>query len=694
MLALLQSKLKKGIAVTAMCLLGTFSSCAQQTSEIIWDPYGVPHIYAGSTEEMYYAFGWTQMHNHGNLLMQLYAQARGRAAEYWGAKYVASDKQVRLFNLPDSAQQQYARQPQKSKKHLDAFVKGINAYAAANPNAIAAAMKVVLPITVPDVMAHSTRIICLEFLGGSDLRIAARSVAPGSNAYAIAPSKSASKNAMLVTNPHLPWSDFFLFFEAHLTAPGFNAYGVSLVGQPVLNIAFNETLGWTHTVNTIDASDRYELTLKDGGYVLDGAVRAFDKKTVNIKVKGPDGSIKIESIEMAYSIHGPVVGKKGDKAYTVRIAGLENAGLADQYHKMAKAKNWTEFEAALKRLQNPMFNVIYADKEGNILYLFNGNIPKRSEGDFRFWDGIINGTLSKYIWKSYHAYQDLPKVFNPSTGFVQNANDPPWTSTYPVTLNPDNFPSYMAPNYMSLRSQRAVNLVKNDPSITFDELVAYKLNTGMEAADRFLDDLLAAVRKHPDTTAQKAAAVLKRWDKQTNGDSKGAVLFAHWFDQLNESMFATPWRFDQPVTTPDGLKNEKQAVGLLAKAATEVEQAYGTMDVAWGEVNRYRLHNYNLPGNGGSGEYGIFRTMYFTRAGGNRIAYHGDTYVAVTEFGDKVKARVLLSYGNASQPASKHAGDQLPLLSKKELRPALFYKSDVLQHIKRREPIVMMDKKH
>ncbi len=672
-------------------VLATSQVQAQKTTEILWDTYGVPHVYGRSEAEMYYAFGWAQMHNHANLMLRLYGQARGRAAEYWGANYLESDQQMHLFNIPDSAQAHYAQQPMAYKQLLDAFVRGINDYAQAHPDAIDPAVKPILPVTSPDVLAHGTRVICLEFLGRADTQNAKQAVTPGSNAYAIAPSKSASKKAMLLTNPHLPWSDFFTFSEAHLTAPGYNVYGISLVGFPILSIAFNENLGWTHTVNTIDASDRYELTLQDGGYLLDGKVDAFHSKTIQLAVRQPDGSLKTQSVKLTYAKHGPIIGEKNGKAYAVRIAGLENALTSYQYHKMAKARNWTEFEAALKMQQNPMFNVIYADKDGNILYFFNGNVPKRSEGDWAFWQNTVDGRSSAFIWNQYHRYEELPKVFNPTTGFVQNANDAPWTCTYPTVLKPENYPAYMSPKGMPLRPQRAVNLVKDDASITFDELVAYKLNTGMEAADRLLDDLLAAVAQHPDPTATKAATVLRNWDKATNSDSRGAVLFAQWFDTLTDDMFSIPWNSAQPVTTPDGLKDPKKAVTLLVKAATEVEKQYGTLDAAWGDVNRFKVGTFDLPANGGSGKYGVFRTMYFgkNKADNKSYAYHGDTYVAVTEFSSPVKAQVLLSYGNASQPGSKHIGDQLPLLSQKKLRPALINKKDVLKNLEKREQLTM-----
>jgi len=687
-------KTKTVLIVTSFFLFFSISQAQTSKTEILWDNYGVPHIYGKSIAEMYYAFGWSQMQSHANLVLQLYGQARGRAAEYWGKAYIDSDKQVQLFNLPEQGKKNYNRQEMGYKAYLDAFVNGLNAYAKAHPGNIGKEFQQVLPVTASDVLAHSTRVICLEFIGYDDILTIQRSITPGSNSIAIGASRSESKNAMLVTNPHLPWMDFFTLYEVHLNAPGFNAYGVSLVGFPVLSIAFNQSLGWTHTVNTIDASDRYELTLKDDGYLLDGTTIPFNKKSVIMKVRQDDGTIQEENLTFKYSKHGPVMGEKNGKGYAIRLAGLENASSGAQYHKMAMAKNFTEFESALKMMQNPMFNVVYADNAGNIMYLFNGNVPIRQEGDWKFWNGTVDGTSSKYIWNKTHPYKDLPKLLNPATGFVQNANDPPWTSTYPVALDPKKFPAYMSPLEMGLRPQRAVNMIKDDLSISFDELVGYKLNTEMEAAHRFLDDLLAAVEQFPDSMAVKAATILKSWDKSANADSKGAILFQQWFSKMNGEMFAKPWDLGAAVSTPDGLKDPKKAVELLVKAADEVLKKYGSLDVAYGDVNRFRANNIDYPGNGGTDRLGVFRTMYFREEQDKKKrAYSGDTYVAITEFGKKVRASVLLSYGNSSQPGSKHAGDQLQLLSQKKLRPALLDKGEVLKNLEKKEIITVSNSK-
>lgn len=699
-------KLQSVSKISIVLLILIFFSCTHSDStkqiEIIWDKWGVPHIYAKNESDMYYAFGWAQMHNHANHIIEMYATARGKASEYYGRKHFKMDHLIHLFEIPDSAAAQYERFEGEEKKILDAFVNGLNDYAEKYPEEISESAKRVLPITPIDVLAHGKRVIHIEFLGMRDIVISnnviktdEKSVTPGSNSYAIAPSKSDSGNAMLVANPHLPWSDFYLFFEAHLNAPHFNLYGVTLVGMPILNIAFNEHLGWTHTVNTIDASDRYELTLKDNGYLLDGETKPFEEKNIIIKVLQQDGSLQDNEVTLKYSDHGPIIGEKNSKAYAIRIAGLDNDSYYYQYHKMGKAKELKEFENILQMMQIPMFNLIYADKEGNIMYLFNGNVPVRNEGDWSYWSEKVDGTRSDLIWNNYHNYDDLPKLINPETGFVQNANDAPWTATYPVKLNPADYPSYISPkpeqSPTSFRAQRAINMVKEDSLISFIELVNYKLNTEMEVANRFLDDLLIAVEEYPDSLAKEAASVLMNWDKSTNSDSRGAILFAKWYDKIENNMFAIPWSSDNPVTTPDGLINHKEAVALLTVAAMEVKDTYGSLDIAWGEVNRFIIGKNEFPGNGGQPDYGIFRTMYFQErdiiSKNNRYAFNGDTYVAVVEFGDTVTAEVLLSYGNATQQSSKFIGNQFELLSKNKLRKALLNRNDVINNMAFKEPV-------
>jgi len=266
--------MKKTLTLLTVLILLFAGSCNSNKSlkdtEILWDNYGVPHIYAPNATDMYYAFGKAQMHSHTNLILKLYAQARGSAASYFGRDYLESDKLINLFRINEKAEECYNNQDDEYRSYLDAFVRGINDYASENPGSVPDDYKKILPVTATDVMAHTIRVLCIEFLGMDDISAVKRLTEAGSNAMAISPVRSESGNTILVSNPHLPWSDFYTWYEAQLVSDDFNVYGVSLVGMPSVTIAFNEYLGWTHTVNTIDASDRYELELKDSGYMLDG----------------------------------------------------------------------------------------------------------------------------------------------------------------------------------------------------------------------------------------------------------------------------------------------------------------------------------------------------------------------------------------------------------------------------------------
>ncbi|MEA5602210.1 acylase [Nostoc sp. UHCC 0252] len=660
-----------------------------KSTEILWDTYGVPHIYGKDDQSAFHAFGWAQMQSHGNLLLRLYGQARGRAAEYWGEEYLDSDRWVQTAGVPERARSWYQAQSPSFRSYLDAFAKGINAYAKQNPKLIDDEVEVVLPVKAEDVMAHLHRVLNFTFVVNPEeaLDLSKEKLQVGSNGWAIAPSNSASGNAMLLANPHLPWSDLFLWYEAQITAPGIDAYGATLVGVPVLAIAFNNNLGWTHTVNTYDGWDVYELTLAGNGYRFDDKVLKFQTKTLSLKVKQKDGSLQEQPLIVKSSVHGPVLTEKNGKAVALRVAGLDRPGVLQQWWDMARSRNLNQFQSVLKRLQLPMFTVMYADREGHIMHLFNGQVPVRSFGDFKYWQGLISGNTSKTLWTKIHPYQDLPRIVDPKSGWLQNTNDPPWTTTFPTAIKADNYPPYMAPRFMDFRSQSSVRMLAEDDKISFDEMVTDKHSTRMELADRILDDLIPAARKYGQDLGQKAANVLEAWDRQANADSQGAVLFAFWAQQMDwDKTFSKPWSENSPRTTPDGLANPESAVATLQAVAAEVEKTYGALDVPWGKVFRLRLGDLDLPSNGGDANLGIFRALDFAPGeNGQFQAVSGDSYVAAIEFSKPVRAMALTSYGNASQPGSPHISDQLQMFADKKLRTVWRDRSDILAHLEGRK---------
>ena len=665
--------------------------------EILWDEWGVPHLFAAGPQELFYAFGWAQARDHGDLVLRLYGRARGRAAEYWGEEELESDRWVWTMGIPERAERWLAAQTPAFRGYVEAFARGLSDYASQHPEAIDDEVEVVLPITAADVMAHNQRLIQFTFI--VDPRSADRFAQqfeddgsqPGSNAWAIGPSRSASGNAILVANPHLPWSDLFLWYEVQLTSPEIDAYGAALVGSPFLGIGFNDHLAWSHTVNTHDGDDLYELTLNDGGYLFDGETRAFETEERSLAVKAEDGALREERLTTKRSVHGPLIAEAGDRALALRVVGLEAAQAFEQYWAMARATDLEEFRAAQSRMQMPMFTTIYADRDGRIVHHFGGEVPRRSSGDWQTWQRPVPGDSSEWLWTETHAYDELPTVVDPPSGWLQNANDPPWTTTFPPALAADDYPPYMAPRFMHLRAQRSARMLAEDESVTFDEAVAYKLSTRMELADRILDDLEVAVGEHGGEEARRAMAVLTAWDRAADAESRGAVLFVAFVDRLEESGgFAGEWSESDPRETPDGLADPAAAVAALEEVAAEVEAEHGSIDVPWGDVYRLVQGERELPANGGPGSLGIFRVVnYAPAADGHRHAYGGDSWVAVIELSDPPRAEALLTYGNSSQPGSPHNGDQLELFAQKKLRPVWRERAEIEDHLEERVQLAL-----
>jgi acyl-homoserine-lactone acylase len=584
---------------------------------------------------------------------------------------------------------------------MEAFAKGINDYAAKNPGALSEAAKRVLPVSALDPIEHVHRIVHFTYIAPARLASTTPALeavnlldtpeAVGSNAWAIAPSHTADGKAMLLGNPHLPWGDWSTYYEIHLTAPGIDLYGASQLGFPVLRFMFSDYLGFNQTVNSIDGADLYRIKSQGDGYLFDGKVLPFEKDSHELKIRQPDGSLKTETLQIVRTIHGPIIKQDGGAPIALKVAALDRPFLLEQYWQMATAHNFDEYQKALRRLQVPTFNIIYADRDGHIEYLWNGTLPRRGKGDLAYWAGIVPGDTSETLWKDYHTYDELPKVIDPPNGYVHNTNDPPWNAAWPNSLDPSKFPAYVAPRNISFRAERSLRMLYEDNKLTYEKFIENKHSTHAEMADRILPDLIAAARQYGTALAKQAASVLENWDRNVDADSRGAVLFYAWATRFmgpslaSQAGFSIPYELKSPLTTARGLKDPQAAAQQLDEAAVETQKDFGSLDVPWGKVMRYQLAGVDLPANGGFGNLGIFRVITFGPLhGGTRSQVHGETWVEMVEFSTPLKAKVLMSYGNSSQPGSPHQTDQLPYLARKELRTAWRTRPDIEANLESR----------
>lgn len=687
-------------SLVALCLLVSVGAAVPaqaaptRGTEILWDTWGIPHISAPDHPSLFYAYGYAQMEAHSELLLRLYAQARGRGAEFYGEQYVEADRWMRVNGVPARAREWAKGQSPEFAPLIAAFVDGLNAWAKDHQADLSAEAKGVLPVSVEDVYAHCLRVIHYDWIINPSklegrLRRAEADV-HGSNEWAIAPSYSASGKAMLLSNSHLEWGDMHTYFEVQLTAPGVTSYGAVWVGFPVLRQCFNDYLGWTQTTNNPSESDLYRLTLKDGGYVLDGVVKPFEVSQDVIKVKQANGTLKELPLTIKRTVHGPVVAERNGMTVAMRVAAIDRPRLFEQFWRMGLSHNLEEWQAAMRMQQLPLFNTAYADRDGHIAYVYNSTLPVHPTGDYRFWQGVVPGDRSDLISSTIVPYDQIPKVIDPPTGWVQNSNDMPWTSVYPMMLDSTKFAAgFAAPQGITQRAQRGIRILSGftGKKMTFADVKAGKLSTHMETADQFVDDLVALARSRGTERAKRAADVLAKWDRAADNASDGMLLFYKFMLEAHSDFgaiggFAVPTDDRKPLTTPRGFADPAKAVAALDKVAGEVEKEYGRLNVPWGEVMRFRRGNLDVPGNGAPSALGAIRTVNASPFVNGKVeGVAGDTYFAVIEFSTPVHAEALLSYGNWSKKGSPHVEDQMRLLSRKEMRPIWRDRKDVEAHL-------------
>lgn len=754
-------------ATSLTCLWGGASQATTYPGTIIWDQYAVPHIYGPDIPTVVRGLGYAQMENHAETLLNNVARARGRSAEYLGAGpsnfNLNSDIQVRQYGIAARAQAWVAQGGSFQLSVLQAFCDGVNEYAAKHPTEILPQLQPILPVVPSDITAGELNTIHWTFTVEQDnvpSTIAAwlagglqavKAMKPvrhdvGSNGWAIAPSKSADGNAILMGNPHLPWGvnqpidddqanqnfGIYQWVEANLVignpvSPTLNAQGVTFVGGPFIGIGFSDWVGWTHTNNTIQNADLYQLTLDSTGtkYLFDGAYLPLQHTTGTVKIQQSNGTYTKQVVDLYNSVQGPVVAFNSGRtlALALRVPALDQPSLVTQYWNMIQSQNLEQFQAAESALQMPFFNVMFADRGGEIYYLFGGRQPVRSGGTWsNYFNTVLDGTTPSTLWTQTFPLSALPYASNvttPGLEWVGNSNNPPWTSAIPQpsTLNPINYPAYVAPNLMDFRPQHGATFLSQPGQLNTAQVTAGKMSTEMYLADRILPDLLIIANNAAaggDNTAKAAAAILSAWDHTGDESSVGGVLFEQWWNNVvadvqagkivpDKSLafnsphpeFVTPWDPNNPLTTPQGLAPVNNAQLL-----TDLDSAYNTVAanfssvggaaVSWGNAHKTTLVTrsgatqqlvlpfvVNDPQSGADDPFGPLRVtnpVYINAPGflNEFISYGGDGYVQVIEFTKQgAVGGTLLTYGNASRPYSPHIGDQAGLFRDKVLKPAL-----------------------
>jgi acyl-homoserine-lactone acylase len=524
---------------------------------------------------------------------------------------------------------------------------------------------------------------------------------PGSNAFALSGKKTTTGRPILLGNPHLSWS--LLYWEAHVTVPGrINFYGSTLVGIPVLRAGFNDRLGYVQTNNDPDLEEIYALPLvpgRPGVFLHEGRERPIERRHVTAEVKQADGRVVTEQRAYEETAIGPVIHRTAHRLFVIRSINLEWWRHYEGFFELLHARSLTEFRRTLGRGLVVSSNYTYADVDGNILYAWNARLPRRPDPavDYQL---DVPGDSGRLFWKGIHRLAELPRLLNPPGGYVQNANNPPWWTSLRDRLDPGRYPPYIERGELSLRAQGVLEALDATARFSLDDVRQLKFSTRMLAADRLLPDLVSAAQRvaAPSEPLRAGLDMLTEWDRRVSAGSRGAVLFERfasiYSEQYNDG-FAIPWNALEPMTTPVGLADPGAAVVALERAVVEVRQRYGSERVAWGEVNRFRFGDIDLPGDGSAGRHGLFRVVAFDatqdgmRVAGNvgpnqPLAGFGDAWVLMVHFTRPVAAWSVLAYGQTANLESPHSRDQIRLFANHELRPVWFSEEAIAANVERR----------
>jgi len=665
--------------------------------EIRRDTWGVPHILGETHEAVSFGYGYAAAEDHVLNIARLYMQARGEEAKYFGEKHLESDFVVKQFRVHRVAEERFHDLPPWTQDMYTGYAAGYNEYVEQHREKLP---DWVQPVTGVDVLAHGRKVV-LDFATnrGQIKDIGKQKTAQldatetgfyGSNMWAINAERSASGNAILMGNPHLRWSGSHIWHEVHITIPGrMNLYGATLIGFPGPSIGFNDFLGWSHTVNPHDSDDIYELSIHPrdpSKYWYDGVYRDLTKEVIDVEVKTDDGFDTIGR-EVWWSHHGPIVKRIGNKAYAFKSANIDAFTSGVQASLMGKSRNLDEFRRAIDVQGLAMFNICYADVEGNSFYLFNGRFPQRPPG--YDWSGVVPGDTSETEWYNVLRQGRLPSLLNPPGGYVQNSNSSPWYTNMQAVIDRHDYPAELAPLSNSLRTQHSLLMLEGNDPIDMEYVLENKFNHHLLLADRVKEDLISVLRGRESSGVDldAAADLLETWDDSVSPESVGSVLFVQFWNRYKEEarpVFDEAWSEDKPMSTPFGIGDERAARRIMASTVQAMEAAVGTIKVPWGVAFRLRKGDLDIPIGGLTTEFGAFRVVGYAPADDGRfVALGGDSYVFAVEFSDPPRAHSILAYSQSDDPESPHYTDQCEMFAKGEWKPVFFTEADIAANLER-----------
>jgi len=681
---------------------------------IIRDDWGIAHVYGVTDADAVFGMEYAQAEDDFNRVETNYLNALGRLAETEGASQIYRDLRMKLFMNPDSLRSKYAASPPWLRTLMVAFADGLNFYLSTHPN------------VKPRVITHFEPWMALAFsegsIGGDIERVDQRRLATfygdsaqatssigdgpppepsGSNGIAIAPSITADHHALLWINPH---TSFYFRSELQMASQeGLDAYGAVTWGQFFVYQGFNPRAGWMHTSSGVDAVDEYLETVmeKDGRYFYKYGGRYLPMTTTTITVPYRTSAGMAQKVFTAYyTRHGPVIRKDGDKWVSISLMQLPIKALEQSYLR-TKATSYKAYLQTMQLHANSSNNTMYADADGHIAYFHANFIPRR---DTSFdWTKPVDGSNPATDWGPVLSVDQSPHLLDPKNGWLYNSNNWPWSAAGPYSPRRSDFPRYVETGTEeSPRGHHALRLLTGAKNVTMSSLTAMAFDSYLPAFAQMIPPLLKAYDQLPASDTMRTAladqiAMLRGWDFRWGASSIPTSLAVFWGEDVlrrvgreARAASASPMDFVANGATASELLQS------LAAASARLTRDFGTWKTPWGDINRFqRLDDAieshfddaqpSAPVPFTSSRWGSLAS-FGARPYPNTKKWYGtsgNSFVAVVEFADSVRARAVTAGGESGNPASPHFRDEIARYASGNLRTVYFYRSQLEGHTER-----------
>jgi acyl-homoserine-lactone acylase len=521
----------------------------------------------------------------------------------------------------------------------------------------------------------------------------------GSNGIAVAPSNTADHHALLLINPH---TSFFFRSELQMVSnEGLDAYGAVTWGQFFVYQGFNTRVGWMHTSSAVNAVSEFLETVEKKGdrfyYKYGSEERPMITKTITVPYRTATGMAK-KTFTAYYTLHGPVIRKTDGRWVTIELMQRPRIALIQSYMR-TKAMNYKEYEKTMELHGNSSNNTIYADADGNIAYWHANYIPRR---DTSFdWTRPVDGSNPKTAWGPVLSVEQTPHLLNPKNGWLYNSNNWPWSAAGAYSPRQKDFPSYVDVGQESARGLHAIRVLSGKKDFTMESLRAAAYDSYLPAFAIMLPGLIKAWDDAAASDPLKAKladqiAMLRKWDYRWGVSSIPTSLAVFWGGELARHVSPRATAGMSPEKYSTNKATPQQQLEALAAASDRLTSDFGTWKTPWGDINRFQRLTGDIvqPFNDAkpSIPVGFTSSLWGSLASFGAHAYpgtkkwygtNGNSFVAVVEFGDSVRAVAITAGGESGHPSSPHFNDEAERYATGNLRTVYYYRSQLKGHTER-----------